>query len=426
MSVAEVYEFVAAAGNRLTLPGHWKGLPCDSSFFHLAGDPGALLKALQKEFEAADLIESGVVQVDQEGISFLNSRLSTGNAIVWALRQRPETPPFDLVADLKSINPKNWSFVSPFFVHRIQSLIDEADNRILVAFSMSDLAIFSSLNLPAVPADGLAQMPSDRLEMFSKVLYRDGETDGMTLPGSLAGTPETAKEPRSLIFFDRSLELLGQGVLSEVEQTWKYMGDVLEFLGLPLDDFQIVKPTDKELARLRFIIEHGRWKDVRTALLDGPFEKAPTLLRDRSPRRPLPDSVSQGLKAWRRTQNQSSDAASRKAAWNEVLALLDRQIFDPLTAQAKGLTDPTERNLVMTVAIMSRLLHPQLLMMGERVGRAIGDRGANAMGTISKDEFNQVMAVADRVTALTNGVLTCRQSQPFRRMRSRPRPMKRT
>lgn len=427
MSVEKVYEYLSAAGSRVVLPGPWQGLPCHRSFFQLPPDSRALLQGLQKKFEVNDLVDSGVVQLDEQGVAVINPLLSSADTIIWALRQRRNDPPFQLVANLKSIHPKKWSFTAPFFDGRTVALINQSDDRVAVAFSMSDIAILSSLKIPVVPVDGLLRLPGNRLDQLCKLLRLESKTDAKSKAQVAASGKASAvvERPLSLTLYAWSVESLKQSDSSQSDQLWKYLGDLQEHLRLPLYDFQRLNPTEQELARLRFIIQHRRWWDVRAAMLDGPYERTQSLFTDKSRRRPFPDSLSEVLKAWRRTQNQISDVASRKAAWNLVQSVHDQQIVAPLTDQAQRTNDPTERNLLTLLAGMSRLLHPQLLMLGERAGQAVGERGTNALNAIPKDEFQQVMAVADRVMALTQGVQACRQKKPFQIIGvPRPKPMK--
>ena len=232
-------------------------------------------------------------------------------------------------------------------------------------------------------------------------------------------------QPRILLLYDWSVELLGKNDSLQAEQLWKYLGDLQKHLGLDLYDFQRLKPTREEFAKLRFIMDHGRWEDVREAVLEGPYAESTSLYVDKSLYRPVPDSFSAAVGKWRQTQRNKSDVTAQKAAWNDVLAVQDQQLFDPLTQEAERAKDPTERNLLTALTGMSRLLHPQMLMMAEKLGQAIGEKGTNALNAISKDDFQQVMAVADRVMALTQGIQACRQKKPFQMIATpRPKPAK--
>ncbi len=114
MSVEPIYEEVAAAGTPLVLPGRWRALPSDTSFFRLA-DAAALWEALRHKFAPPILIASGVGRAGDDGALVMNPRLTSPQAILWAVRKKSGAPPFQLVADLKSVYPKNWAFASALF-----------------------------------------------------------------------------------------------------------------------------------------------------------------------------------------------------------------------------------------------------------------------------------------------------------------------
>ena len=427
MSVEKVYESVAAAGLPVTFSGPWKGLPCDPSFFRLPSDLTALLNNLQAQFDEKVLIESGVACLDGRGAVEINPVLKSADLIVWALRRQSDAPPFQLVANQSSVRRSMWSFSSVFADGRTAKMIEDVADRVAVAFTMTDLAILWSLKIPAVPAAGLSRRSGNRLEVFCKSMNISRKPDEQfSTFASADKTSTTVGQPRVLLLCDWSVELLGKNDSLQAQQLWKYLGDLQKYLGLDLYDFQRLKPTPEEFAKLRFIMDHGRWEDVREAVLDGPYAESESLYVDKSLHRPTPDSLSVALGKWRRTQRHSkSDVTAQKAAWNDVLTVQDRQLFDPLTEEAERAKDPTERNLLTALTGMSRLLHPQMLMMAEKLGQAIGEKGTNALNAISKDDFQQVIAVADRVMALTQGIQACRQKKPFQMIATpRPKPAK--
>lgn len=414
MSVEQVYEYLLEAGSPVTFSSLWQELPCDPSFFRLPPDTASLLESLQSKFEVADLAASGAMLFDDQIAGRLNPLLSAADGIIWALREKPQAPPFQLVANLASIHPKKWSFRSTFFDCRTAALIEAACDQVAVAFSMTDLAILSSLKIPTVPADKLSRLSGKGLQMFSEALYLEGRATGHFTEAALPmGAPsQFVGQPRSLKLFAWSVKSLSQGDSSAAEKVWEHLGDLQEYLGLPFDEFQLWKPTVAELTRLSFIADLNLWEDLRNFLLEGPDDHSQSLLIAKKQRLP-PDSLAEAVHKWGQTQSQKSDQASRQAAWKNVQAAHEQQLYGPLLDQAVRTTDPTERNLVTMLASMSRLLHPQLLTMAETIGRQIGERGASVQSLVPKDEFLQVMAMADRVMALTQGIQACRQKKLF-------------
>ena len=105
-------------------------------------------------------------------------------------------------------------------------------------------------------------------------------------------------------------------------------------------------------------------------------------------------------------------------AFEQLCELHDRQLFDPLIAEAMQASDPLERNALLALAETSRLVQPQVLLLTEKIRRNIGEKGTRASSIISKEEMASVLALSDRVIALTKGVQECRRNNATKKVQS--------
>lgn len=413
MSVEKIYQEVAAAGTPLELPGDWRALPSDPSFFRLA-DAAALWEALLRKFAPQILIDSGVGHAGDDDTLVMNPLLTSPKTILWALRKKPGAPPFQLVADLKCVHSKSWAFAAALFEYRTAPMIAAARNRVAVVFSMTDLAILRSLKMPAVPAGGLHFLPGPRSGSFCKLM-------GLDRKPSQSPNRLRSVAPPALVLFDWSVANGAPMDLTEADRIWKYWRNLQRNLGWEIDEYQRLLPTAAELSKVRFLVQHEGWDRLREVLFDGPYENSKSLGIDPSQERRPPGSLTEALQSWRRAGSSSSDPLMRRLAWNDVRELHDRQILDPLAREALATADPIQRNMLSTLADLSRLLYPQILQLTERLSQAVGEKGAGAGNLVPKEDFQQLMAGVDRVLALQQGIQACRFKKPFPMIRT-PRP----
>lgn len=413
MSIEPIYQEVAAAGAPLVLPGVWRALPSDTSFFRIA-DATALWETLRSKFAQPKLIESGVGQAGDDGVLVMNPRLTSPQAILWALRKKAGMPPFQLIVDLQCVHSKSWAFAAAFVDYRTAPMIEAAEDRVAVAFSMADLAILRSLKVPAVPAGGLHFLPGRSLEHFSRLV-------GLDRKPPAGPNPLRSVEPPALVLFDWSVANLAPTDSTEADRIWNYWRELHGNLGLEIDEYRRLLPTAAELSKVRFLVKHEGWDRLREALFEGPYENSPSLCDDPSRERRTPGSLSEAMQMWRRTVSLSSDFLARRLAWNDVRDFHDRQIVDPLAQEALATADPIQRSMLSALADLSRLLHPQLAQMTEKASQAVGEKGAGAGNLVPKEDFQQLMAGLDRVLALQQGIQACRLKKPFQMIRT-PRP----
>lgn len=228
---------------------------------------------------------------------------------------------------------------------------------------------------------------------------------------------------RILTLFEWSVSRIEPDGHQDAEAIWKYWRDLQQHLGLAVDEYERIRPTESELARLRFLIEHRGWDQIRDTIFEGPYENVDSLLVVPSQQRELPSSLSEALQKWRRTFTTTSmDVTARKSAWSDMRSIYERHHVDMLMEHVSKTSDPLERSMVQALADVSQLLHPQMVQLTEKLNHAVGEKGAGAVNAVPKEEFQQVIAGVDRLMALQQGVQACRAKKPFQMVRvSRPK-----
>jgi len=103
MSVEKIYEQVAAAGRPLTLSAPWQALQVDRNFFRIDHSLETLCDDLLKKFEPRLLIESGLFTTSHGGDAVVNPLVFSPQTVFWALRPAADAPPFQLIADQRSL-----------------------------------------------------------------------------------------------------------------------------------------------------------------------------------------------------------------------------------------------------------------------------------------------------------------------------------
>jgi hypothetical protein len=74
--------------------------------------------------------------------------------------------------------------------------------------------------------------------------------------------------------------------------------------------------------------------------------------------------------------------------------------------------------MIMTLATLSQLLHPQMVQLTEKVYQVVGEKGGAALNVVAGEEFQQAMSAIDRVFVLQQGIQACRAKRPLKMIRA--------
>jgi len=88
---------------------------------------------------------------------------------------------------------------------------------------------------------------------------------------------------------------------------------------------------------------------------------------------------------------------------------LERDLIDPLVRQAATAADAVQRNLLVAAAGVSRLLHPQAVLVSERLSRLIGDIRTQGPVSLPISEVQSLFALTDRLVNAAREARPCWQ-----------------
>ena len=399
----EIYEFLQRRGRPCQLPGVWSGLPCHAAFIQPADEPEALLVELTSSFEILELVGAGVVQVDEFGSASVNPSLVQKGSFVLPLREAGGKQPFDLLAGCAGTIRSAWPLFTALDDHRLQDLFMGLYGHLLAVCSLEEMALFWSLGLPAVPAAGLDRISGQHVGAFCQALCLPRRGDQSRSDG----------DPQSLVLVDWRPLQLQMDIDARIEPAEKHLARLHSHLGIPLDDFRVWRPTETEIELLQFRAQHGDRHDLQDAIIRSLKESSRPLIERLDPRTSGPQSYGAAVRDWISVQHGFVDSSHQQQAWNRIQELQEAQVIQPLMARAQEISDPLQQSRLLALADVNRLIHNQVLLMSAKFTRSAQFDGPLNHG---KDEFQQVMALADRVVALTEGRRVCRPTQLSRRV----------
>jgi hypothetical protein len=167
---ADIYDFISQLGSPSKLPGRWRSITCNPSFFDLEGEPATLLQRLQAEFGPDDLIQARVAVVDDKNNVSLSPSLAKDRRFIAALRRAVDQKPFDLLAGTGSSVAGRWPWNAAISDFHLREMLKRFRRQLFIVTTPQDLAVLMSLGLPAATASGLKTLKREWLEHFGKRL----------------------------------------------------------------------------------------------------------------------------------------------------------------------------------------------------------------------------------------------------------------
>ena len=71
-----------------------------------------------------------------------------------------------------------------------------------------------------------------------------------------------------------------------------------------------------------------------------------------------------------------------------------------MAEQAAASNEPTEKALLMAVAGISQLAHPQAISIVAKVAKSVKEWGVSKSGPLPEEELQQLLGMSDRIVAL--------------------------
>ncbi len=401
-----VYAYVESRGLPFTLSGAWGRFTCLNGFFRLRQDPSQLFDGLRESFSAEHLLGSGVVVTSDNGTLALHPKLAIRDSILFAPREAPDHRPFDIWADGTSLG-RLWPALTVFRDYRAAALLARRNSRLLVAFSMADVAILLSLGIPATLPDGLDRFFGRQLDLYCRRFGIQRHVADQALEEWFLDLSAAANEgPQS----GPSLTLVGWSIAGlelarppELAAIQDHFARIDHQMGIRFVEEQIWTATNDDIERLRFALAHGDYFDLVRVFADSVDDRSTELVPIASATpvtHPAPQSYAEARLNWETSQKQSASSEQRKQAWDHLHDFHERDVITPLWRMAMEATDALDRARILAVIDLSRLAHSQALIMTAQLEKSFRE-GGTCVTTVPKEAFQQFVLLIDRIRGLT-------------------------
>ena len=406
----EINDFLVRHGDPCQLPGEWARFKSPQAFFQPPRDSSALLAQLGGIFDRDDLLKAGILAPNNEGGIGLHPSLADQSSILIGLRKSAGDKPFCLLTENGCLCGR-WPFTAMLADYRTHDLRIHGEP-LLIASTIADVAILSTLKLAAVPAVGLRNFSRKSVSAFCRALRRPRHCEPSRRFNSDAaygddGAKKTLPIPLVLVGWDPSR--LDFELPDNIQVLEQHLRGLDWNLGIDLDDVLIWKPTAGDVDRVRYCLAMGNGRDVRRAVLASlEYNCEPLIRTSNVPQGPDPP-YGHRLAEWVALQWEPNERTRRQQAWQRLQAAWERDVIQPLVRQAQEYADPADRALGIALADVSRIMHPQALLLATNYGNAIGNDGVRAKTLLPAEELKQTLALADRIRAIAEELRRCQR-----------------
>ncbi len=420
------------------LEGLWSRLPASSRARLPPMNAAVALQSLLRQLSDEELRQSGVAVVGQDNTLVLDPRLTDPDGAIVPLRHEANEPPFELVTGGGCVLGRRLPACAVLHDAEYQRAIEACSNTLCVAFSMADVAVMLSLNIPAVPATGLDLVGGPELDDLcvcfglqrSHSAQRpassrstrgpdDGPVDAKaTMKQKLAelnakhevdGGTTTAPE---LMYLGWSPSQLSLSPPERLEQVIAHFQGLHKHLEIAMDDVHLWEPTKAEVDRVRFCVQYGSPDELRQALLASMEHSAGTMVyyrQNAEEKRQAPTDYLSALAQLQHALRDSKDKEDQQEAWKAFERLLEQDLVAPLVRQAMA-AEPLPRNLMVQAANLSRLLQTQGIALAEKLLQAARQSGPQGIGLLPQAEMQQFVVMTDRQLALIRESHQCHKN----------------
>jgi hypothetical protein len=340
------------------LPDRWQTRPTPAGYLESPPVPEQLLAKLLGQFPLLDLVAAGVVLPLQEAgaKAQLHPQLSVPGGKWLALRETPDSPPFDFVWDGGTLSGE-LPVLAVQRDHLVSTLLFQDGCDLLVAGTLEDAAVLLAAGLPATVSAGLAHLQQHSFQKFCDAfkLYRPGdprEVKCVTSSPDEHGRHAVEPSPPQLIFVGWSPGQFGlQAPLQN--QVREYLEALYRQLQIPVDRFGWWEPSVDDLDRLIFavrIFDAGRL----TAFLIESLEYSTDIVRSEPRKQPPPNAARVFAKTPQHSFVNPLASAQRSA---ERFKVLEQEVLTPLLQETNKSDDPLKRNLKLMLVQLSTVCH---------------------------------------------------------------------
>jgi hypothetical protein len=410
----DIYEFLVGQGTPSVLSGPWQNLTCHPGFFDLSGDAATRLSSLQSTFTPENLVKAGVAQYDELGNVTLVPLLAQDACWVLALRKKADTKPFELLINGQGISGKSFPWRAVMTDYRVKRMLESGHRQLVIAMSPADLAVLWTLGVAATTAAGLQDIGGRQLDSLCQALgiprtpiSAEDSTDVEPSERAETTSEDGASDAIPLVVADWSISTLDRTKASAAAEIVSHFRALHKFLEFAIFDFGIWNPSPEDIECLTFCVRYGSAHDVFN-ILRKQLESCESILETAGPVGELPATAAEAAATWFSADTNKANERQRAAVWNQWCQLQEIEVAQPLLQLSRNASDPIRRNLINTLASISRVFHAQAMAVADHFKTAVRNRGGNGHGALPEAELQQLLVLTDRTLAITRELMPCR------------------
>lgn len=405
MTRNSIYQALLAEAEVRALPPAWGEIPCHSAFVRLPEDMSPVIERLRGTFVEEELVESGVLVKDGDAVPAINPLLTKNRDNVFAVERTGEAGPRQLIAGLRTVGRHCWCVTATLSDPHLSEMVKNFDSRIFIAFSQADLAAAWSIGIPSIPSTLLEKLGGSRLEQFCKNLNL--RRTSVESNFDFAGPRGTPIYPVLINWSLAELELKQHSAARVLEH---HLLNLQRHLGIDFSDSAVWTPTVEELESIKFRIKYGGPGDVLDALVDSSANCKCFGLSSKPNSGSEPKRYVDAVRDYT-VSAAGNDTLRRQKSWERLQQFQEAELITPLMDQAQEERNPVRRTLLTSLAEVSRVFHPQTMLLSTQLAKTVRDQGPQTTAELPAEEFQQFIMLTDRVLAIAQGVQSCRSKK---------------
>lgn len=339
-------------------PEPWSRFAKGEKIWQMSPLEEATLDALREKYASDSLVRSGIaVRIDYH--LHLNPVLMNVPGTIVPLRKTPEGPPFDFITEQGTARGR-LPMRSAVLDHHVSNAIADC-GYLFLTLRFQDMIRLRLLGMPVAPTLGLEKFHEQSMQDFRYAL------------GLCKKKPP--KSPHQLILVDWSPERFSAQRNERVDRITQNFTANRSSLGIPLQNILVWRPTSLDVREIADCLRIGRLQDV-VQIIQGSLEQSCTPLASDSA-----ESSSQAslLECERRLNNvllrPDSSRTRRRRSIRAYCQAVEEGIVKPLLSKAADAADFNEKNRLVGLAELCRLLYPATATHRARFEKELVERG---------------------------------------------------
>lgn len=397
-------------------PKPWRRFSQGGDLRGAPADPTAVLGNLQKRFTVDDLLKTKVAELVDKNELTLSPLLCDSQTVMLGLRSSRERSPFDFMLDSGCLSQRLLPICALMGDGRMRTFLAKSHRPLCITFSMADAAALATLGFPSAVATGLDSVRLSHLDVFRRCFQLDTHDEESPTANVLMKADSDSPwwllgdvlqdeefQPPQICLANWSVAELDRTGQESLPAVIAHLDRLNRYLGITLEDFRVWEPSEEEVDRIGFCLEHGCRTDVRAAILQSLAEATSEVITPASER--PPKELAEALGQFQEVLSKAdADPLQEQLVWQDCQQAMHRELIAPLFAQAEAVPDPVERSFCVAAANVAQLVHAQGMALKSRMLKQ-GRQSSTA--SLTKDEVQTLMAMTDRLLKLGKEIQEC-------------------